>query len=57
MNGLPSSPFFSPQNEGYNFEGRKMKAIILRGEKLIYALYFVKYNSQYMSIALATIFS
>ena len=47
MNGLLSSPFFS----------LKMKAIILRGEKLIYALYFVKYNSQYMSIALAIIFS
>ena len=48
MNGLLGSPFFLPS---------KMKAIILRGEKLIYALYFVKYNSQYMSIALATIFS
>ena len=24
MNGLPCSPFFSPQNEGYNFEGRKV---------------------------------
>ena len=40
-----------------HFSPLKMKAIMLRGDKLIYALYFVKYNSQYMSIAFATIFS
>ena len=39
-----------------HFSPLKMKAIILRGEKLIYALYCVKYNSLYSIILFIAIF-